>query len=106
GATLEAVEAVAAEGLELDALDGVASLLNKSLVRRTESPAGEARFLILETIREFAAERLDGSPDAVDARTHERHAAYFLSFAETAAANLFGPKQADLLDSLTQEHDN
>ena len=104
GATLEAIEAVVAADLEMDALDGVASLLNKSLVRRTESPAGDARFFMLETIREFAMERLAALPDGTD--VHTRHATYFLSVAEAAAAELFGPKQADLLDALGQDHDN
>jgi tetratricopeptide (TPR) repeat protein len=96
------VEAVCAEGLSLDALEGVASLVNKSLLRQSER--SEGRFFMLETIRDFAAERLADLPDAVE--THRRHAAYFLVMAEEDAAELLGPKQADLLDALEEEHDN
>ena len=104
GASLEAIEAVCAPGLELDGLDGVASLVNKSLLRQVETPDGEPRFLMLETIREFADERLSESPDADEVRG--RHAAYYLAMAEGSVPDLFGPKQADLLDALAREHDN
>ena len=104
GFTLEAVDAVCAEGLATDALDGVSSMVNKSLLRQTESPHGEPRFFMLETIREFATERLAESEDA--ATVPARHAAYFLDVAASAAPDLFGAKQADLLDALQQDHDN
>jgi predicted ATPase/class 3 adenylate cyclase len=102
GCTLEAVEAVCIQDLALDALEGVASLVNKSLLRQHEQ--AEGRFFMLETIREFASERLAALPDATE--THRRHAAYFLVMAEAAAGELFGPKQAELLDALEEEHDN
>ncbi|HYV01445.1 MAG TPA: adenylate/guanylate cyclase domain-containing protein [Actinomycetota bacterium] len=104
GATLEAIEAVCAPGLELDGLDGAASLVNKSLLRQVEGPGGEARFVMLETIREFAGERLADSADARE--VHALHSGYFLGLAEQAAPELFGPKQADLLDQLAREHNN
>ncbi|HEX9375144.1 MAG TPA: adenylate/guanylate cyclase domain-containing protein [Actinomycetota bacterium] len=104
GSTLEAIDAVCAPGLELDGLDGAASLVNKSLLRQVEGPGGEPRFLMLATIREFSAERLADSADAGEA--HARHARYFLAMAEGAAPDLFGPKQADLLDALAREHNN
>ena len=69
GCTLEAAEAVA--GADLDTLQ---SLVDKSLVRRTGD-----RFWMLETIREFAAERLDASGDSHDLR--HRHAEHFLELA-------------------------
>jgi predicted ATPase len=102
GCTLEAVETVCGPDLRFDALEGVASLVNKSLLRQAEQ--AEGRFFMLETIREFAAERLAELPDAAD--THRRHAAYFLAIAEATASELFGPKQAELLDALEKEHDN
>lgn len=102
GFTLEAVEAVCSEGLDLDALEGVASLVNKSLVR--QSAEAEGRFFMLETIREFATERLAQADEEAEIR--RRHAAYFLKTAEEAASDLFGPKQTELLDALEGEHDN
>ncbi len=72
GCTLEAAEAV----LRAD-IDTLASLVDKSLVRHSGD-----RFWMLETIREYAAERLGDAPDSE--ATHERHAAYFLALAEAA----------------------
>lgn len=63
GCTLEAAEAVCAADL-----DTLASLLDKSLVRRRTDPDGEERFWMLETIREFAGEQLDQSGDEDDLR--------------------------------------
>src|SRR5262249_10286985 len=79
GATLEAVEAVAASvhgGATLDVLDGLASLVQKSLVRQVDGGAAGPRLSMLETIRDFAAERLGGDPDHPD-RTRRAHAGYF-----------------------------
>jgi non-specific serine/threonine protein kinase len=75
GFTLEAAEAVvhSAEDLALDVLDGVASLLDKSLLRQDEGSEGEPRYQMLETVREFARERLEesGESDAVHDRLLE-----------------------------------
>ncbi len=79
GCTLEAAEAVS------DAtLDGLASLVDKSLVPERDGAGGEPRFSMLETVREYARERLEerGEADALA----ERHAAYFLSLAEEVCA--------------------
>ena len=59
GATLEATEAVcdALGDLSVDALDGVSSLLEKSLLGQEEGAEGEPRFVMLETIREYAREK-------------------------------------------------
>lgn len=104
GATLEAIEAVAAQPSGIDAFDAVASLVNKSLLRQVDMDSGDPRFSMLETIREFAEEQLAQSPET--AEVHERHAAYFLEMAESAAADIYGPKQSELLDALGREHDN
>lgn len=105
GFSLEAVDAVCGNGAGLpDAFDGIASLVNKSLIRQIEGPGGQSRFLMLETIREFAAERLAESPDAEDVR--RRHADHFLGLARTAAPNLFGEEQGRWLGILAGEHDN
>lgn len=104
GASLEAVEAVADADGELGALDGLEALVQQSLLRQDESPDGEPRFMMLETIREFATERVDESAEAAAVR--ERHAAHFLAFAETAEPHLTGSEQPMWLERLEIEHDN
>jgi predicted ATPase/class 3 adenylate cyclase len=106
GFSLEAAEAVCNPDGDpaVDTLEGVASLTNKSLVRQMDSPGGESRFFMLETIREYASERLAQSPDAE--RIGARHAGFFLAMAERAEPALLGSEQAVWLDSLEQEHDN
>ncbi len=92
GRTLEAVEAVcdAAADLPFDTLDGVESLVDKSLLRREPGASGESRLVMLETIHEYARERLkaSGEQEALE-RTH---AHYYLTLAETAAPHLIGPE--------------
>src|SRR5574341_47711 len=80
GPSLEAVEAVCGPGLDLDVADGLESLLNKSLLRQEEGLPGEARFVMLETIHEYARERLSesGEGEAI----HRRHAEYFTQWVE------------------------
>jgi predicted ATPase/class 3 adenylate cyclase len=106
GSTLEAVEAVCdAEGdLPLDALEGVSSLLDKSLLRQEVGRGGEPRFVMLETIREYARERLEESGDVEAIK--RAHAKYFLTLAERAEPELWGPEDAAWLDRLEQEHGN
>ncbi len=94
GSTLDTAEEI----VEAD-VDGLQSLVDKSLVRRT----GE-RFWMLETIGEFARERLAASHDA-DA-IGRRHAEWFLALAEQAEPFLRGAEQASWLQRLEDEHDN
>jgi predicted ATPase/class 3 adenylate cyclase len=94
GCTLEAAEEVA--GAELDTLE---ALVCKSLVRH----AGE-RFWMLETVREYALERLAENPDAATVR--DRHADWFLALAEQAAPRLDTADQALWLDRIEQEYTN
>ncbi|MFN2471116.1 MAG: tetratricopeptide repeat protein [Gaiellaceae bacterium] len=94
GWTLEAAEAAC--GCDLDVL---ASLLDKSLVRRD----GEDRFAMLETIREYALERLEEN-GAEEAR--RAHAEYFLALAVEAETRLDGAVQLQTLNLLESEHDN
>jgi non-specific serine/threonine protein kinase len=105
GCTLAAAEAVcdgdAALGPRL--LDALESLADKSLVRRT-TVAGEARFLMLETLREYAQERLAASGEAE--RFRQQHAASYLALAVGAEAKLGGSELAVWLDRLEREHDN
>ena len=99
GASVEGVEAVAADlddaaGTELNAIDGLGSLLDKSLVRHLDAAAGgdEPRVVMLETIKAYATAQLDTRPDFAEA-AREGHARYFAELArgattETAAAEL------------------
>jgi predicted ATPase len=107
GCTFEAVEAVCnAEGdLEVDVLDGLDSLVSKSLVRQRE-PEGddeyaEPRFEMLGTIREYARERLDGRGETD--QMNRQHAAWYLQFAESGEHDGSGAPQSDALE---REHDN
>ena len=102
GASLNAAEAVCSDA-GLDVLEGLAGLVDQSLVRQEEAD-GEPRFKMLSTIREFALERLNeyGEADAIA----ERHAGFFTGMAEAAAPSLTGPDQKRLLDELARENDN
>jgi predicted ATPase/DNA-binding XRE family transcriptional regulator len=112
GFTLAAAEAVcnARGDLLLDMLDGVESLLDKNLVRQSGqeeediSITWEPRCEMLETIREYARERLEKSEE--EEQTRRWHAEYCLALAETAESELHGPGQKEWLDRLEQEHDN
>ena len=106
GRTLDAIEAVCDAGgdLPLDAFEGVSSLFDKSLLRQEEGPEGEPRFVMLETIHEYARERLQDSGEAEEiGRAHIR---YFLALAEEAAPELTGADQVSWMDRLEAEHDN
>ena len=106
GRTLEAIEAIcdAQDDLPMDALESVSSLLDKSLLRQEEGPEGEPRFVMLETIHEYARERLQASGEAE--QTRRLHAEYFLALAEEAEPELSGADQLACLERLEAEHDN
>src|SRR5215204_2591358 len=106
GSTLEAMEAVCdPQGdLPVDTFEGVSSLLDKSLLRREEGQGGEPRFVMLETIHEYASERLEEQRVAESIK--RAHAEYSLALAEEAEPGLWGPEDAAWLDRLEQEHDN
>ncbi len=106
GCTLEAVEAVCnTQGdLQVDGLDGMASLVDKSLLQRVERGEGESRFVMLDTIREYGLERLAASGE--EAATRRAHAAYCLVLAEEGATTGAATLQAEWLDLFEVEHDN
>jgi len=106
GRTLEAIEAICdAEGdLPVEAFEGVSSLLDKSLLRQEEGPGGQPRFVMLETIHEFAREKLGESAEAEQIK--RVHAQYFLTLAEEAYPELKGSHQLEWLERLEAEHDN
>jgi len=106
GCTFEAAEAVCnAEGdLPVDVLDGLAALVDKSLLRQSEDAGGEPYFLMLETIREYALERIES--DGYIATGRQAHAAYYLALADQAASELQGPEQARWMARLARAHDN
>jgi predicted ATPase len=91
GCTIEAAEAVcnSEEDRGLDVLEGIASLVDKSLLRGAEEE--EPRFSMLETIREYAAERLSESGE--EAEIFAAHARYYLALAEEAESELLGSDQ-------------
>ena len=103
GFTLEAAEAISAPDRR-DVLADLATLADQSLVQQMPGPNGEPRFGMLETVREFARERLGASGD--QASVQEQHAAFFLALAEAAEPYLRGPDQFAWLDRLEQEHPN
>jgi predicted ATPase/class 3 adenylate cyclase len=91
--SVEAVEAVAAgvdeaTGTELDALEGLSSLLDKSLIRQVDATDGGAmqRFVMLETIKAYATKRLDMEPE-VAAAARESHARYFADLTKEASTD-------------------
>jgi predicted ATPase len=106
GRTLEAIEAVCdAEGdLPVETLDGVESLVDKSLLREEERPGGEPRFVMLETVHEYAREKLEENGETEEIK--HTHAEYFLTLTEEAKAELNGPQQKTWLERLETEHDN
>jgi DNA-binding CsgD family transcriptional regulator len=88
----------------IDILDLTTSLANKSLLRVVENNGAEPRLLMLETVREYAGERLREMGEHASART--AHANFVLALAEEAEPNLRGPEQVRWLDSLEREIGN
>jgi predicted ATPase len=104
GTTLEGVEAVCdtAGDLGVDVLDGMTSMVDKSLVQQVEHESGETRFSMLSTLREYALERLSESGE--DAATRRAHAAFGLVLAEEGAGD--DKAQSLWLQRCDLEHDN
>ena len=104
GWSLEAIEAVCSANLSMDVYDGLESLLNKSLVQQTEGANGKPRFMTLETLREYALEKLAESGEEQAVR--QAHAEYFLALAEQAEPELYRADQQRWLNRLEEEYNN
>jgi len=106
GCTLEAIEAVSTGvgDTDADVLEGIASLLDKSLLQRAKLDGEEPRFAMLETIREYGLGMLASSEEAQASR--QAHAVYYLALAEQAEPELLGPQQLTWFERLEREYDN
>jgi predicted ATPase/class 3 adenylate cyclase len=104
GCRLEAAEEICGLGDGLATLDGLQSLVEKSLLRQCPDPDGERRFWMLETIKEYAGERLDERLER--GGLERRHAEYFLSLAELAEPALWAQQNDEWLPRLDAEQPN
>jgi predicted ATPase/class 3 adenylate cyclase len=105
GWTFESAEAVCdPTELGLDPLDGLTSLVDKSLIRRVAPPGRPLRFSMLETIREFASEQLAASGELEPLA--RRHGEHFLGLAVEVEPHLTGDDQGAWLDRCDAEHAN
>jgi predicted ATPase/class 3 adenylate cyclase len=105
GRTLEAIDEICNSEGDLDVFEAVASLVDKSLLRQEEGPEQEPRFVMLETIHEYARERLVESGESEEVRG--RHAEYFARLVERAEPSLRGGhEQSAWLGRLDAEQHN
>ena len=104
GWTVEGASAVWAEDPdEVSTLEGLQRLVDRSLVRQEQQPDGEPRFVMLETIRDFALEQLSSAELAAVSRGH---ADYFVGMAEQSERELTSRRQAAWLERLSREQGN
>jgi predicted ATPase/DNA-binding CsgD family transcriptional regulator len=106
GFTLEAAAAVARTETRQnrDVLDGIAALVDKSLVQMVDESGAEPRCQLLETVREYGLEQLAASGEIEE--TRQAHGSYFLALAEQAAPAMNGPRLAEWLARLDADHAN
>lgn len=106
GCTLEAAGAVCPDGhdRQRDILDGLAALVDRSLLSLTPTQDGTPRFRMLESLREFALGQLAESDEAGEMQ--RRHAGFFLRLAERAKSGLLGPEAQRWLEHFDVEDDN
>jgi predicted ATPase/class 3 adenylate cyclase len=110
GSTFEAVEAVVddIESLDenvVDVVEGLVSLVDKSLIRMSEDSAGEPRLRMLETIREYAADRLKVDQDLHDA-VCRAHANYYADFAERQSGLMMGSEREEAMEEMSADVEN
>ena len=110
GCSFEAVEAMAS-GIEhlddsgVDIFEGLASLVDKSLIRQVDQKTGGSRLVMLETIREYAGERLAGDP-AFHAAARRGQATYFAEFTQRQWERLTGSGREAALEELSSDLEN
>src|SRR5215207_7604111 len=105
GFSLAAAAAVASDDASpIDPLEGISSLVDKSLLKQVDEVAGESRFAMLETIREYGLEQLAASGE--DDATRRRLAVWSLALAEPGYTGFFGPEHRQQLARLDADHDN
>ncbi len=107
GCTLDAVESICAVGeskLDVPVLEGLASLVDKSMLQHELRANGEPRFMLLETLREYALERLEINEQLGFFR--KRHASFFLDFVESIEPGPKNPNLSAWMKDLEEEHDN
>ncbi|MGD8584265.1 MAG: adenylate/guanylate cyclase domain-containing protein [Chloroflexota bacterium] len=114
GCTFEAAEAVAGDlealvGMDLDVFEGLASLVDKSLIRQVVevagAPVGEPRLQMLGTIRDYAAERLERQPE-LSAAARRAHAIYFADFAQGHWPRLIDRERGTALGEMAADSEN
>ena len=108
--TFDEAEAVAGginhpDGIRMDILDGLASLVDKSLIRQVNQDAGEPRLVMLETIREYAAERLEQNAE-FSGSAHSAFAMYFAEFTQYQWERLTGRARDTALSEMESEIEN
>jgi predicted ATPase/DNA-binding CsgD family transcriptional regulator len=104
GWSLEAAEFVCGDNLPVTVLDGLASLMDKSLIQQAGEDFIEPRFTMLETIRDYALERLKEGKQEEALRV--RHAAYYIAFAESTGFELYSRYRSAGLTHFELEQNN
>ncbi|HET7481727.1 MAG TPA: DUF4062 domain-containing protein [Actinomycetota bacterium] len=104
GATLDAIEVVCAGRADVDVLEALASLVEKSLLRQELAETGEARFWMLETIREYAAELFEDLPDRV--AVGDRHAEFYEQLCAKAQYGTIGSEQQEWFTRVELDYPN
>ncbi len=104
GFSIADAEAICGDNLNRGTASAIESLLGKSLLQQTQSVIDQSRFTMLETMREYALEKLAerGENDLI----RQRHARYFLGLIEQANPELTGPNEADWYARLESQHGN
>ena len=106
GVSLESADVVCVDGeiKSADVLEMISHLVDKSLVMANRLERGETRYRLLETIREYALEKLTESQDMVIVKN--KHLEYFVQFADEGDRKIKGPEQVAWLERLEDEYNN